>query len=119
MRVDLLRRQEIALVHGLAEDRAGPGEEGHVADPERLVRDSALRFLLRLGDPGADQSRGRTSDGSSGCRGDAELRQKIAPRRSIRHVGLLIRPAAATPQRDISHIASPPRLSICIFVGSV
>src|SRR6266849_3789391 len=70
LRVDLFCREQVALVHGLAEDRAGPGEEGHVADLERLVRYDALWFLLRVSEAGEAESRGRTAD--SGCCSDTE-----------------------------------------------
>ena len=81
--VDLVGSQQVALVHRLAEDRAGAGEEGHVADLERLVRDGALRFLLCVGHARA-QTHHRASDRCH-CT-DSKLRKKIPPRRSIGHV---------------------------------
>jgi hypothetical protein len=71
--VDLLSGQDVSLVHGLAEDRAGTGEEGHVADPERLVRNGALGFLLGLGD---------SADADSGCRPSTATAGDSEPQRN-------------------------------------
>src|SRR5207253_9105775 len=58
----------------------GAGEEGHVADLERLVRNGALGLLLCVRHSRA-QTRHRASDGRH--RSDPDLRKEIPPRRSI------------------------------------
>jgi hypothetical protein len=80
LRVDLVRGQQVALVHRLTEDRRCAGEESHVADPVRLVRNRALRFVLSMGDTGYTDP---------GCRGTesrrsrhTELSKKITSRGS-------------------------------------
>src|SRR6267143_3929967 len=92
--VDLLRGEDVPLVHGLAQDGGGARVEGHVADLVGRGRNRALGLRRRrLGLGLADEARpaDQGHSGGGGADRQADLTQEIATGNFWSHIASLLR----------------------------